>query len=95
MRAVSLLLLLAAAVCVLSVSGKYQRRYHHQGESLKKPGEFLDGVNEARFREAFETSYKNTRKSEGTPGNYSVGAGIADVTGQIAEIGFMVRHSTE
>ena len=96
-------LLLVALVCVSLVaspalgrprSGAAGRRgRHHQGESLKRPHEFLDGVDMERFTRDFEqASYKHSRKSSGEPGSFSVGAGIYDVTGQIAEIGLMSQQ---
>lgn len=60
-----------------------------QGQSLKHPSQFLNGVNQERFKNVFEESYKKTRRDSNTPGSYLVGAGIADVMGQVAEIGFM------
>ena len=61
--------------------------YHHQGMSLKEPEEWLADVDMERFTRDFEAA--TPKPTAGTPGAYEVGAGIWDVTGQIAEIGFM------
>lgn len=85
-------LLVAACVtlaCGSSLVSARRRVHHHQGESLKSPSDYLEGVDQERFRDAFATSYAKTQKSDLTPGAYSVGVGIGDVTAQIAEIGFM------
>lgn len=63
---------------------------HHQGESLAAPEDWLKEVDMDRFTTEFEAlADMKPRKSSGVAGSYSVGAGIYDVTGQIAEIGFM------
>lgn len=67
----------------------HSRIHHHQGETLAKPEEFLDGVDLERFQDVFEESYAKTTRDADQPGQYLVGAGIGDVTGQVAEIGFM------
>jgi neutral ceramidase len=65
-----------------------RRRHHHQGESLAKPTDFMRGVLEERFKSKHADSIPELRQ-HGAAGQYNVGAGIYDVTGQIAEIGFM------
>jgi len=67
----------------------HKRVYHHQGESLGNPDQFLEGVDTERFvAEARLADLLEARESAG-PGQFQVGAASYDVTGQIAEIGFM------
>ena len=73
-------------------ASRHVRPHHIQGESLAKPEDMLNGVDMDRFMHDFAAAAESklhTRKSSGVAGQYSVGAGIYDVTGQIAEIGFM------
>jgi len=74
-----------------------KRRYFHQGETdgiVRLHDEINnhieDDVDFASFQPYFPRStYSERRSTPGKPGSYNVGAGIADVTGEIAEIGFM------
>lgn len=90
------LVLLLACSSFLSVHAvksraRSHRRWHVQGETLADPEHFLAGVDPTRFRfpqSASGPAFEGLRSS-GAPGSFEVGAGIYDVTGQVAEIGFM------
>lgn len=100
-----LLLALACASLLPALSampaGMSHARAYRQGESMKAPSEYLDGVDpepDARFRDLLAAHFTQRqqkgprakiRLSGAAPGNYSVGVGIADVTGQVTEVGFM------
>lgn len=101
MRALSLLLAFAvvAMLCgAIPASGSSSHAKFRQGESLKSPSEFLADASPhaAQFRDMLAAHFRAKGKGKGKinlaqapAGNYSVGVGIADVTGQVAEIGFM------
>lgn len=96
MRVLPLLLLLLGLSLSLSftpVSARVtHKRFHHQGESLSAPEDFLSRLDLSHFSRADELeklASSSTRAGGSLSGNYSVGCGIADVTGQVAEVGFM------
>jgi neutral ceramidase len=80
----------------------HQRVRHYQGETLAKPESMLHGLHSERFIDEAKLAaaldshllqqqplLKQQLGAGAGPGQFEVGAGSADVTGQVAEIGFM------